>query len=252
MISAGKVAALYDIHGNLPALTAVLEDVRREAVDLIVIGGDAVPGPMPRETIDCLMALDLPVYCIHGNGEIAVLDEAAGREARVPDQVRKAIRWSAQQLDPDQLNTLRSWPKTLQLEIGEFGEILFCHATPRNENEIFTRLTPDDRVAAMFAGADGSVAVCGHTHMQFNRAVGDLRIVNAGSVGMPFGAAGAYWLLLGPEIEFRRTDYDLEAAAAQIRLTGYPEAEQFATNNVLNPPREEQMLQIMSSPAPKS
>jgi diadenosine tetraphosphatase ApaH/serine/threonine PP2A family protein phosphatase len=127
------------------------------------------------------------------------------------------------------------------------GEVLFCHATPRNDTEIFTRSTGEDRLAPVFAGVDAAVVVCGHTHMQFDRAVGALRVVNAGSVGMPFAAPGAYWLLLGPEVELRHTPYDLEAAARRIRGTSYPQAEDFAARNVLRPPSADEMLERFSA-----
>jgi hypothetical protein len=127
------------------------------------------------------------------------------------------------------------------------GDVLFCHATPRNDVDIFTRVTPDDLVLPAFAGVAADLVVCGHTHMQFDRAVGPFRVVNAGSVGMPFQDPGAYWLILGPRIELRRTVYDLEAAAERVRRTAYPQADDFATNNILRPPSEQSMLDRFSS-----
>jgi predicted phosphodiesterase len=124
--------------------------------------------------------------------------------------------------------------------------VLFCHATPRNDTEIFTRLTPEELVISMFERANAPVVVCGHTHMQFDRLFGKTRVVNAGSVGMPFGEPSAYWLLLGPGVELRRTNYDVAQAAEQIRATSYPQAEQFASNNVVSPPLEAQMLEQMT------
>jgi predicted phosphodiesterase len=103
--------------------------------------------------------------------------------------------------------------------------VLFCHATPRNENECFTRLTAEDRLLPIFQGLDVSVVICGHTHMQFDRMVGAVRVVNAGSVGMPFGEPGADWLLLGPGVQLRHTCYDLPAAARRILATPYPQAQ---------------------------
>ena len=78
-----RVAAVYDIHGNLPALEAVLEDIRQANVDQIVVGGDVVPGPMPRETLGRLLDLDLPTHFIHGNGELAILAQMAGARDRI-------------------------------------------------------------------------------------------------------------------------------------------------------------------------
>jgi len=242
-----RLAALYDIHANLPALEAVLDGVCRAQVDRIVIGGDVLPGPMPRETLACLLKLDIPVNFIYGNGEVAVLEEMAGKEpSRVPEQYRPIIRWNAQQLGPEDGRFLRSWPKTLPFEIPGFGKVLFCHATPRNENECFTRSTPEDRLLPVFAGVDAAVVICGHTHMQFDRMVGRIRVVNAGSVGMPFGEPGADWLLLGPDVQLRHTRYHLADAAERIRATNYPQAEDFAMRNVLQPPSAGEMAEVFA------
>src|SRR4051794_22426905 len=113
-----RVAAIYDIHGNLPALEAVLEEIRQAAVDHIVVGGDVVPGPMPRETLARLLDLEVPVQFIQGNGEVAVLAQRAGTAlGNLPEQAREAIRWTAEQLDPEDEQLLASWPKTLRREI---------------------------------------------------------------------------------------------------------------------------------------
>jgi predicted phosphodiesterase len=242
-----RVATIYDIHGNLPALEAVLKDIRHSAVDRVVVGGDVLPGPMPRETLARLLDLDIPTEFIYGNGEIAVLDQLAGRELSiVPEAYRPIIRWNAEQLDPEHQRAIGSWPKTAQIKIDGLGDVLFCHATPRNENEIFTRLTPEERLLPVFAGVIASVVVSGHTHMQFDRMVGSTRVVNAGSVGMPFGEPGADWLLLGPEIQFLHTNYDLAEAAGRIRNSNYPQAQEFAANNILQPPSEAEMLKAFS------
>jgi predicted phosphodiesterase len=242
-----RVAAIYDIHGNLPALEAVLEEIRQAEVDRIVVGGDVVPGPMPRETLSCLLALDIPIQFIQGNGEVAVLAEMADTDpAGVPEQFREIIRWTAQQLDAEHERLFAGWPQTLRLEIPGLGEALFCHATPRSDTEIFTRLTPEDRLLPVFEGVDVPVVICGHTHMQFERTIGRIRVVNAGSVGMPFGEPGADWLLLGPDVQFRHTSYDLVEAAERIRATKYPQAQEFAARNVLQPPSEEEMLAVFT------
>jgi predicted phosphodiesterase len=242
-----RVAALYDIHGNLPALEAVMEDVRRSGVEQIVVGGDVVPGPMPRESLELLLGLDIPVQFIHGNGDREVLAHLRGQEmTTVPEQFREPLRWSAAQLLPGHEAELASWPAMTSLEVEGIGEVAFCHATPRNDVEIFTRLTPEARLVPVFEELYVPLVVCGHTHMQFNRIVGATRVVNAGSVGMPFGAPGAYWLLLGSGVEFRRTDYDLESAAARVRTTAYPAAADFAEASVLRPPSEEAILERFS------
>jgi predicted phosphodiesterase len=241
-----RVAALFDIHGNLPALEAVIRDVRHLGVDAVIVGGDIVPGPMPREVLGCLSSLDVPTKFIVGNGEVAVLQQIAGIEpSKVPTQHRPLIQWCADEMI-DYRDILAAWPKTVALGVSGVGTVLFCHATPRDENEIFTRLTPEDRLAPIFRDLDVQVVVCGHTHMQFDRMIGTIRVMNAGSVGMPFGKTGADWLVIGSEIEFRNTSYDLKGAADRIRLTKYPEAETFATASVLRPPSEAEMLKLFS------
>jgi predicted phosphodiesterase len=245
-----QIAAIYDIHANLPALEAVLEDIRQAAVDQIVVGGDVFPGPMPQETIRYLLDLDIPLQFLCGNGDREVLAQMTGVETEwyraAPEQWREPVRWTARQLGRDLEQVLTGWPKTLRIEIEGIGEVLFCHATPRNDTECFTRLTPEDRFELVFGRVGAPLAVCGHTHMQFDRTIGEIRVVNAGSVGMPFGAPGAYWLLLGPGVQLRNTAYDLGKAAGRIRATGYPQAEEFAERNVLQPPSEEKMLEAFS------
>jgi len=241
-----RVAALYDIHGNLPALEAVLADVRKAGVDRVVVGGDVFPGPMAGEALARLRALDTPVQFIRGNCEAALLAERAGRDVALPEPARAPLRWCAQNLDLETERFIAGWPMTLTLKTAGAGETVFCHATPRDDNEIFTAATPDERLAPAFAAVSARLVVCGHTHMQFDRRVGTVRVVNAGSVGMPFGAPGAYWLLLGPVVELRRTEYDLDAAARRIRDTRYPQADAFAAQYVLQPPSAEQMLAIFA------
>lgn len=238
-----RIAALYDIHGNMPALEAVLAEVAQAGVDAIVVGGDVVPGPMPRECLELLRASRIPTEFIHGNGESAILDVLRGGSIEhVPEIFRGGIRWCAGQLTPELATWLGTWPATIHLDVTGIGDTLFCHATPRNDTEVFTRMSPDEWVRPMFAGVASPLAVCGHTHMPFDRRLGGLRIVNAGSVGMPFGPPAAYWALLGPDVEFRHTPYDLQIAATRVRLTSYPDAVPFAENQVLHPRSEEDVL----------
>ncbi|OLB87625.1 MAG: hypothetical protein AUI17_02440 [Acidobacteriales bacterium 13_2_20CM_2_55_5] len=242
-----RVAAIYDIHANLPALEAVLQDIRQAGVDQVVVGGDVLPGPMPNETMACLLNLDVPMQFIQGNGDRVVLAQMRGTESsEVPEQFREGVRWVAGQLHPEHERLLAGWPKTCRVEIRGLGEALFCHATPRNDTEMFTRLTREDRLLPVFEGLNVPVVVCGHTHMQFDRMIGRTRVLNAGSVGMPYGEPGAYWLLLGPDIQLRHTPYDLAKAAGRIRDTKYPQAHQFAAGNVLRPPSEEKSLEAFS------
>jgi len=242
-----RVAAIYDVHGNLPALEAVLDAIHQAKVDQIVVGGDVLPGPMPRETIGRLLDLDIPTQFIRGNGDREVLAQMRGDMLTVPEQFQAIIRWNAEQLRTEYEELLAGWPETTRIQIDCLGEVLFCHATPRNDIDIFTRLTPEGRLLPMFDGLNVSVVVCGHTHMQFDRRIGGIRVVNAGSVGMPFGDPGADWLLLGPEVQFRHTAYDLTKAAERIRATRFPQAEDFAARNVLQPPSEQEMVEAFTN-----
>ncbi len=242
-----RVAALYDIHGNVPALEAVLAEARREGVDRIVVGGDVVPGPMPRETLAALLDLDVAVTFLYGNGETDVLALGRGETpSRVPERYHGLLRWVAGKLPPGQVAAIESWPATARLEIDGLGGVLFCHATPRDDHEIFTCMTPQERLRPIFEAPGAAVVVCGHTHMAFDRAVGAVRVVNAGSVGMPFGEPGANWALLGPGVELRHTSYDLEAAARRFRDTGFPGLAEF---DVRRPRPASEMLGILEAAA---
>jgi diadenosine tetraphosphatase ApaH/serine/threonine PP2A family protein phosphatase len=126
--------------------------------------------------------------------------------------------------------------------VDGLGSVLFCHGSPRSDEEIITAITPPKRLDPMLDGVREQVIVCGHTHVQFDRIVGDRRLVNAGSVGMPYeGKAGiACWALLGPDVELRRSHYDVESAAEAIRASGYPDAEEFVQEYILAPESAEE------------
>jgi predicted phosphodiesterase len=239
-----RIAALYDIHGNLPALEAVLADVREARVDRIVVGGDVLPGPMPRDTMTRLRSLDLPTDFLRGNGDRETLEESPDRPSRIPESGRRQLRWCRAQLDDSQLAAVAAWPPHVRLDVAGIGSVLFCHATPRSDEEVVTHLMPEPLLRPILEGV-ADLVVCGHIHVQFDVMVGRTRVVNAGSVGMPFEKPGAYWLLLDtgrPEglqlqdcVELRRTAYDLPAAAAAVRRTEFPDAEQFASIYILEP-----------------
>src|SRR5947209_10886693 len=246
-----KIAALYDIHGNLPALEAVLAEVEGAQPDLIVIGGDVVPGPMPRQTLARLIQLGDRARFIRGNGERDVVGAFDGLlfDPILGEQVRKNISWSAGQLDQFGRDFIGQWPLLFSLAVDGLGSVLFCHATPRNDMDILTPNSPQERLKTFFSGVEAQVVVCGHTHIQFEMRAGNTRILNAGSVGMPYAdRPGAYWLLLdGQHVEFRRTEYDLEKAAQQVRESGYPQADEFADENLLTVPTAEEAMEYFES-----
>ena len=209
-----RVAAISDIHANLRALEAVLADVERERVDSIVVGGDTVAGPWPVEVFDLVAGADASI--VRGNADRAVLER--------DEQFGSNPPWCADQLGEARLVSVASWPLTCELEIEGLGRVLVCHSTPTADDPIYTRITPDDVLADLLGPVDADVLVCGHTHMQYDRTLTNgLRIVNPGSVGMPYeGKAGAYWAVLGDDVEFRRSEYDVQAAVAEIDATDAP------------------------------
>ena len=243
-----KIAALYDIHGNLPALKAVLKELEGIQPDVIVVGGDIVSGPMPVQTLACLRQFAGSVVALRGNADREVVAAFDGQPSalKLPEEVREITHWVAHQLGPDERNFLARLPEQIPLSLEGLGEVLFCHATPHSDEEIFTPLTPQERLHMLFQDVQQQTVICGHTHMQFELRIGGVRVLNAGSVGMPYAEQpGAYWLLLGPEgYEFRRTAYDLEAAAQAIRTTVYPQAQDFAAENVLKVPTAEEAMTV--------
>jgi len=242
-----RIAALYDIHGNLPALEAVLAEVQTARVDRILIGGDVLPGPMPTECLDRLSALNTPVDYIIGNGDRETVAARRGSMSSIiPASFRDAMQWNADQLRDADVQQIDRWPLTRRMTVSGVGDVVFCHATPRNDTDIFTRATADEKLRPIFDPLEADLVVCGHTHMQFDRRIGRTRVINAGSVGMPFQEPGAYWLLIGSAIELRRTPYDSDAAAAQVRATRYPQAEAFASGSILTAPAEPLMVENFS------
>jgi predicted phosphodiesterase len=205
---------------------------------------------MPVETIALLRALNKPVRFIRGNGDRVVLAARAGGDiSEVPDAFKPVVHWTAAQMTDDAVKWMRAWPATVHVNVDDVGDTLFCHATPRSDTEIFTRLTPAERLQPLFSTVSAAVVICGHTHMQFDRTIGRMRVANAGSVGMPFQPPGAYWMLLDGRIELRQTAYDLARAASVIRRSGYPQSAEFAGRNVLTTPAETTMLEMFEKSA---
>jgi putative phosphoesterase len=208
-----QVAALYDVHGNLPALEAVLAVLEDIDPDVTVVGGDVLWGPWQVECVERLSAVG--ARFLAGNCERDVLSPESETD-----------RWSRAQLDAATVEQVSRWPETIELDIAGLGRVLFCHATPRSLVEIVTARTPDDEVEDALDGVVADVVVCGHTHVQFDRVVAGMRLVNAGSVGMPYeGRTAAYWVLLGPDVRLLATTYDVDATVAAIGATGYPGAD---------------------------
>jgi putative phosphoesterase len=208
-----RVAGLYDVHGMSQAFAAALEEARREGVDAILVGGDLIDGPFPREAVELANAAG--AVLVRGNCE------------------REPSDWDRGLLDPGTLQRLAELPLAVALD-----GVLYCHAAPADDSILTTAATPDDELAAAFADASERVVVIGHTHHQFDRRAGGVRVVNAGSVGMPYeGDVAAFWVLVdGGEPAFRRTPFDVERAAAEIAASGWPGAAAFVAENLLAAP----------------
>jgi putative phosphoesterase len=236
-----RVAALFDIHGNLPALEAVLAEIeRRHDIDRIVIGGDFIWGPFPGETIDLLRSLGDRALLIRGNSEREVVDRLDRGGQLLPHLVAP-VRWTAERLRDDQREFAAGLPESCTLEVEGVGRTLFCHATPRSDEELVTRETPDDALAEILGALEQDAVVCGHTHMQYDRMSSGRRVINAGSVGMPYEReTGAYWAVLGPTVDLGRTPYDVESAVARIRATGFP-SDTFS-ETLLSPPTQAEVI----------
>ncbi|BCJ59806.1 metallophosphoesterase family protein [Micromonospora endophytica] len=221
-----RVAVLSDIHGVLPALEAVLAEPEVAAADLIVLTGDLAAGPQPVEVLDLLASLGDRACWVRGNADRHLVETRAGQPAPID-----VSAWAAGQLRDDQVARLAALPRTVTLPVAGLGEVLFCHATPRDDEEVVLVDSRLDRWAEVFADlpAEVGTVVCGHTHMPFTRLVDRRLVVNPGSVGMPYGGAGAWWALLGPGVQLRRTAYDVDAACARVAAeSGYPDAAAFA------------------------
>ncbi len=234
-----RVAALYDIHGNLPALIAVLAEVAETAVDVVVIGGDVVTGPMPRETLEHLAGLSVPIAYLRGNADreaVAAFDQGRINVAAESDPIEQEAAFTAARLTPSQRDLLADLPMTLELEIDGLGDILFCHGSPRSDSEILTSATSAERLSAVLSDVEARTIVGGHTHRQYDRTVGGRRFINAGSVGRPYeGRSGAFWTLLADGISLRRTDYDIDQAVAVLRRTDYPDLDGMLRESLTEP-----------------
>jgi putative phosphoesterase len=245
-----RVAAIYDIHGNLPALEAVLDDIQEAEPDAILVGGDSASGPFPRETLERLMTLGSHVHVIRGNADrelVVDFDRASESGGAGEEDDIWSLRgaWAAQEITREQRDFLASLPETKSFDISGIGRARFCHGSPRSDEEIITAATNEIRLRRILSGVEEHLVVCGHTHIQFDRVVDGIRIVNAGSVGMPYEREpGAYWALLGPEVGLKRTVYDFDAAAERIRNSGFPEAGEHADQLFVKLPSREETTQF--------
>jgi putative phosphoesterase len=244
-----RIGVLADIHGNLPALEAVLADIHAVGVDAIVLNGDLATGPMPAETLDRLAELGEEAIWVRGNADrelVAAYDGAPNPD--LPEVARVPTEYCASRLESRHRNLIADLPLSIAMEVTGLGPVRFCHATTRSDTEIVLVDSPVERYQSAFADIDEPTVVLGHTHMPFDRLADRRRFVNPGSVGMPYGSQGALWALLGPQVELRRTEYDADVAAQMFRSSApdYPSLTEFIAENVLAVPSDAEALAVFS------
>lgn len=224
-----SVAVLSDIHGVLPALDAVLGEPEVAGAGRIVLTGDIAAGPQPVEVLDRLETLGDRVVWVRGNADRELVALARGGSTDIPDPIAP---WAAAQLDARHVDRLASLPYPVTLAVDGFGDVVFCHGTPRDDEEVVLVDTRLDRWAEVLSDLPGTVTtvVGGHTHMPFVRLAHGRQIVNPGSVGMPYGRHGAHWALLANgAVSLRRTVFDADRASTQLReQSSYPDIAEWA------------------------
>ena len=228
-----RIAILADIHGNLPALEAVLAEPDIVGADLVVLDGDLADGPFPSETLARLEALGSRALWLRGNGDRWLVEARRGRFRHPDPPTDDLIRWAAGRLSEDHLARLSTLPLSATLDVAGLGRVAVCHATGRSDDEMLLVDSAWAQGRSAFAGIDAGLVVVGHSHMPFDRLFDRLRVVNAGSVGLPCGHSGASWAMLGPDVVLRRTSYDVRAAADRILGRGMPGAAEFVASCVL-------------------
>ena len=211
-----SVAVLSDVHGVLPVLEAVLAEPDVKTAELVVVTGDHAAGPMPVPVLDRLMELGDRCLLVRGNADRELVAIRDGEWSEHPES-----RWAAEQLRSDQLRLLAELPHPLYLDIDGFGPVVFCHGTPRDDQEVVLVDTRLDKWHEVFAHLDPAVrtVVCGHTHMPFVRLVERRLVINPGSIGMPYGRPGGAWALLRDgQVSLRHTlvDVDVDVAIAAV------------------------------------
>jgi putative phosphoesterase len=240
-----SIAILSDIHGILPALDAVLAEPDVIAADRIVLPGDIAAGPQPIAVLDRLLRLGDRAIWVRGNADREMADVARGRIASSGDPISD---WAASQLPDRYVTILDSLPHPLLISVAGFGDVLICHGTPRDENEIVLVDTGMERWEEVLRDVPVSVStiVCGHTHIPFVRLAHGRTIVNPGSIGLPYGLSGAHWAMLRDgSITLRRTIYDVQAACdAIVSGSTFPDVRQWVNESLRVTPSDAEALAV--------
>jgi len=212
-----SVAVLSDIHGMLPALDAVLAEPTVASAEVIVVTGDHTWGPQPTAVLNRLVALGERVLLVRGNADRELLQMSHGMDVGLNED--PVAVWGAAQLTPAHQELLERMPETTVAEVAGFGPVLFCHATPRDDEEVVMVDSRLDRWDEIFVDVPEHVStvVCGHTHMPFTRLAGGRLVVNPGSVGLPYGRLGAHWAVLSAgTVTLGRTLLDVDEVIRKV------------------------------------
>jgi putative phosphoesterase len=227
-----RVAALPDVHGNAPALAAVLAEVADHQVDAIVFCGDLTWGPLPNETLELVRSITLPTHFVRGNADRMLGGDESARGV-----------WLAAQHGPEATAFVNGFPSHVVLDVDGLGPTRFVHGSPRSDEECVTPRTPEQRVREFMSGVPERVVVTAHVHVSYDRQVGDVRLIGPGSVGRPYeGKRGARWAILGPGVDLRETQYDHEATADLYRASGIPNAVEFDVDALLDPITRDEII----------
>ena len=241
-----KIAIIADIHGNLPALEAVLAEIAAEGIERVVCLGDvATLGPQPREVIARLRALGCPV--VMGNTDAILLAPQLQRDESAVGAIGGDWRnedfdqWCAAQLTADDLAYLRTFQPTISLSLGDGSGMLLCyHGSPRSYDERITAETTDDALHAMLAETPAQLYAGGHTHQQLLRRYRDALVLNPGTVGFAKDAIPPAAPIYNPswaeyaviasdggrlDVSLRRVPFDLDALFAALDASGIPRAQ---------------------------
>jgi putative phosphoesterase len=236
-MNADRLAVISDVHGNAPALRAVLAEIEQSDVELVVSLGDATWGAQPNETRLLLESLERPAVFVNGNAERAVRELRAGRDGNEREQ------WMRDRHSDATYGFLDTFVDSAVITVTGLGDVRFCHGSPRSDIELITPETPIDRMRALMEDVPETVLVSGHTHLQFDRRVAGIRSVNPGSVGMPYHRLrGAFWALFGPDVTLMRTEYDLDETVSAYRASGDPLTEEMI-ETLLAPPSPAEVIE---------
>jgi predicted phosphodiesterase len=235
-----QVALIADIHGNVPALDAVLGELGRNGADRVLCLGDVGYGPQPGETLERLEALGCPV--IMGNWDASFLGRTPSLDGELESILLALGAWSKEQLSKEHLDYVRSFRESVEVPLGDGAALLAFHGSPRSYEDAILATTPDEELDRMFDGRRATVFASAHTHFQLFRRFEESVVVNPGSVGLPFRRQTEGVMRIAPwaeygvvlyeqgrlAVELRRTAYDVDRLIRIIRESGMPNAEWWA------------------------